>query len=247
MTRTIQKLTRIVIQLSPATYKCHTVSEDQAVLSETFSHNRQFPFTIQLNDPSTFDGHLSCIQGACIPSFYPYNSSPDSAVRTSVYVWQSFCKFFTFDMQKLAPKNKIEGTKLHINWDAQFRSWHILWLVKKNTHVNWHFKNWNDTCYQARKYHKLQLKYPENITHNNRRTSYTHLRTWVEPCFSNFLCNREGSTIETVIKEMMEAKYKADKTIVLGFLRMYFHVCFCTGMWIHKLPKQISKSDALAS
>ena len=27
------------------------------------------------------------------------------------------------------------------------------------------------------KYYKLQLKYPENITHNNRRTSYTHLHT----------------------------------------------------------------------
>ena len=27
------------------------------------------------------------------------------------------------------------------------------------------------------KYYKLQLKYVENITHNNRRTSYTHLIT----------------------------------------------------------------------
>ena len=27
------------------------------------------------------------------------------------------------------------------------------------------------------KYYKLQLKYLENITHNNRRTSYTHLHT----------------------------------------------------------------------
>ena len=26
-------------------------------------------------------------------------------------------------------------------------------------------------------YYKLQLKYPENITHNNRKTSYTHLHT----------------------------------------------------------------------
>ena len=24
-------------------------------------------------------------------------------------------------------------------------------------------------------HYKLQLKYPENITHNNRRTSYTHI------------------------------------------------------------------------
>ena len=27
------------------------------------------------------------------------------------------------------------------------------------------------------KYYKLQLMYPENITHNSRRTSYTHLHT----------------------------------------------------------------------
>ena len=27
------------------------------------------------------------------------------------------------------------------------------------------------------KYNKLQFKYPENITHNSRKTSYTHLHT----------------------------------------------------------------------
>ena len=27
------------------------------------------------------------------------------------------------------------------------------------------------------KYYKLQLKYSEILTHNNRRTSYTHLHT----------------------------------------------------------------------
>ena len=27
------------------------------------------------------------------------------------------------------------------------------------------------------KYYKVQLKYPENITHNSRRTSSTHLHT----------------------------------------------------------------------
>ena len=26
-------------------------------------------------------------------------------------------------------------------------------------------------------YYKLQLKYPENVTHNSRTTSYTHLHT----------------------------------------------------------------------
>jgi peroxidase len=34
------------------------------------------------------------------------------------------------------------------------------------------------------------------------------------------------STAETVIREVVEAKYNADKTIVPGLLRMYFHDCF---------------------
>ena len=73
---------------------------------------------------------------------------------------------------------------------------------------------------QFRVYYKVQLKYQENITHNNRRTSYTHLHN-LSSC--NFLCNREGSTIDMVIREVVEAKHKANKTIVLGRLRMYFH------------------------
>ena len=56
------------------------------------------------------------------------------------------------------------------------------------------------------KYYKLQLKYPENITNNNRRTSYTYLHTYVQHCSCNFLCNWEGSTTETVIREVVEAK-----------------------------------------
>ena len=40
-------------------------------------------------------------------------------------------------------------------------------------------------------YYKLKLKYPENITHNSRRTSYTHLHIYVQLCSCNFLCKRE--------------------------------------------------------
>ena len=93
------------------------------------------------------------------------------------------------------------------------------------------------------KYNKLQLKYPENITHNIRRTSYTH--TWIQPCSCNFLCNQEGSIAEMVIREVVEAKYKADKTIVPDLLCMYVPQLFCIGLWINNLPQQISKSDAL--
>ena len=42
----------------------------------------------------------------------------------------------------------------------------------------------------------------------------------------NLVCNREGSIVEIVIKEVVEAKYKVNKTIVLGLLQMYFHDCF---------------------
>ena len=56
-----------------------------------------------------------------------FNQSLFTRVLTSVYVWQSFCKFFSFDTQKLAQK------KMHINWHAQSRNWHVLWLVKKKT------------------------------------------------------------------------------------------------------------------
>ena len=42
------------------------------------------------------------------------------------------------------------------------------------------------------KYYKLQLKYPKNIIHCNRRTSYTYLHTYVQPCSCSFLCSQEG-------------------------------------------------------
>ena len=45
------------------------------------------------------------------------------------------------------------------------------------------------------------------------------------PCSCNLLCNRESSTLETVIREVVEVEYKADKNIVHDLLRMYFHDC----------------------
>ena len=38
---------------------------------------------------------------------------------------------------------------MEANWHVQFRIWHVVWLVKKNRHVNWHISNWNDTYYKA--------------------------------------------------------------------------------------------------
>ena len=44
----------------------------------------------------------------------------------------------------------------------------------------------------------------------------------LEVGFYNDTC----STAETVIREVVKAKYKTDKSIVAGLLRMYFHDCF---------------------
>ena len=90
--------------------------------------------------------------------------------KHSVYVWQFFCKFFIFDTQILAQdKNARQLTRT---------------ICQLTCHVTSKEKNHKsiDTLEKTRitrqlKYSKLQLKYTENITHNNRRTSYTHLHT----------------------------------------------------------------------
>ena len=76
-------------------------------------------------------------------------------------------------MRKLAQKKKT-----HINWHAQFRNWHVLRLVKKKKKKHMSIDTPKIEMTRITKqlqYYKLQLKYPENITHNNRRTSCTHL------------------------------------------------------------------------
>ena len=49
-----------------------------------------------------------------------------------------------------------------------------------------------------------------------------------------------------MIREVMEAKYKADKTIVLGLLWMYFHDFFVQVYEWKFCPQHILKIDALA-
>ena len=103
-------------------------------------------------------------------TIYPSWSQHETALPLSVYVWQSFCKFSSFDMQKFA--QKINARQL----TRTFRSWHVLRLVKKNKHISIDTLEIDVTRITRQlEYYKLQLKYPENITHNNRRTSYTHL------------------------------------------------------------------------
>ena len=66
--------------------------------------------------------------------------------------------------------------KMHVNWHAQLRSWHLLWLVENINHTSIDTLETEMTCITRQlKFYKLQFKYPENITHNSRRTSYTHI------------------------------------------------------------------------
>jgi len=71
-------------------------------------------------------------------------------VRPYVF-WQRFCKFLTFDMPNLAPKN------MHVNWHAQFRISNVVWLceeenlmletriarITRHVTLRWHFKRKN--------------------------------------------------------------------------------------------------------
>ena len=96
-------------------------------------------------------------------------------------------KFSSFDMQKLAQKlNALSIDTLILEVDT----YGDLGWKKKHT--------WGDTLEiemtrmtRQLEFCKLQLNYPENISHNNRRTSCTHLHTWVQLCCCNFMCNLE--------------------------------------------------------
>ena len=76
----------------------------------------------------------------------------------NVYVWQRFCKFFSFDMHILEVDTYCD-----------------LW-GKKHTSIDTLEIEMTRIARQL-EYYKLQLKYPENSSNNNRRTSYTHLHT----------------------------------------------------------------------
>ena len=90
----------------------------------------------------------------------------------SVYMFDKVFASFSLLTHKNLHKNNCTSIDKHI-----LRSWHVLWLVKKKAHVNWHIRNRMTCITRQFEYYELQLKYPENITHNIRRTSYTHLHT----------------------------------------------------------------------
>ena len=53
--------------------------------------------------------------------------------------------------------------------------------------------------------------------------------------------------VKTVIREVVEAKYKADKTIAPGLLRIFFHTTILCNYETKQLPQHILKNDSLAS
>ena len=65
-------------------------------------------------------------QCECSANFWVNVCRSKGGLDGNVNVRQSFCKFFTFDTQKL-----VQIKKMHVKWHAQVRSWHELWLVKE--------------------------------------------------------------------------------------------------------------------
>ena len=51
---------------------------------------------------------------------------------------------------------------MHVNWHTQFRSWHVVWLVKKKKHMSIDTLEIETTrTTKQLKYYKLQLNYLE--------------------------------------------------------------------------------------
>ena len=97
-----------------------------------------------------------------------------------------FASFF------LLTRKNLHKKYMHVNWHTHFGIWHVLWLVKKKKHKSIDTLEIKMTRITRQlEYYILQLKYPENITHNSRRNFYTHLHIWVQLCSCNFLCKRE--------------------------------------------------------
>ena len=53
---------------------------------------------------------------------------------------------FLQGFKHLTCKN-LHKKKLDVNWHAQYKFWHVVWLVKNFFNVNCHFKTYNDTYY----------------------------------------------------------------------------------------------------
>ena len=92
---------------------------------------------------------------------------------SSVYVWQSCCKFFPFDMQKLAQKinaRQLTRTLKKLTCTVTYEEKHLTSIDTLEIQLT-RFTRQLEYC-------KLQLKYPGNITHNIRRTSYSYIVTF---------------------------------------------------------------------
>ena len=132
----------------------------------------------------------------------------------------NFLQVFHFWHAKTLTKKKKNLQKKHIDWHTQFRSWHVLWLVKKK-----HTRQL--TCKKLKGHVLLGHLGITNYILSIRKTD--PITIWELPTltyilkFSLVLVIFFVTTVEMVIREVVEAKYKGKKTIVHGLLRMYFH------------------------
>ena len=63
---------------------------------------------------------------------------------------------------------------MHVNWHAQVKLTRTV-ICEGKKHTSFDTLEIELTCITRQlKYYKLQLKYPENKTHIDRKTSYTH-------------------------------------------------------------------------
>ena len=88
--------------------------------------------------------------GKINPEFKFELTANDRSIGKWLKVGASLCMFdkVIASFSLLTRKNSHKNKKMHVNWYAQFRSWHMQWFVKKKKRrVNWHAINWNDTCY----------------------------------------------------------------------------------------------------
>ena len=84
-----------------------------------------------------------------------------------------FLQVFLFRHAKTCTKNICTSINTHI---LEVDTYYALWREKK--HMSIDTLEIEMTCITRQfEYYKLQLKYPENITYNNKGTPYTHLHT----------------------------------------------------------------------
>ena len=102
----------------------------------------------------------------------------DRGELATVYMFDKVIASFSLLIHKNLHKVKID-----VNWHAQFRSRHVLWLVKENKHTSIDTLESEMTRLTMQlECCKLQLKYLENITHKKLNLKTLDAHMWVSLC-----------------------------------------------------------------